>query len=397
MADSPSSISRAARVTLVMSALFGTTGMVMPYLARWLEVERGLVGAEIGLVLSLASLARIVTGPLLAFWADGVADRRLPMQVIAAGAVLSYAAFFFIARDLASLLFTGFVALTLMQGLVPFVEGALLRATEKGKFSYGVARGIGSLAFIFANIAGGAMIARFGLGAVAAWVISSLTLTALCAFVLKRDPAPLGAHARSWSERVDGAKALLSNRRYLILIFACGLIQSGHAFYYSFSTLVWRAQGVSPEMVGQLWAIGVLVEVAFLWSLPLLERRSTPEAFILFGAAAGLVRWFAMGFAPLGLGLWVLQGMHGFTFAAAHIGAMRLLYREAPESSAGLSQTLYSALSGGLLMGLATIFSGFLYDLAGADGYWVMALLSLAGGALALQLTSPPPRGRLNA
>src|SRR5690606_33678255 len=60
--------SRAARVTLVMSCLYTAAGVTLVFLPRWLEVERGLTGAEIGAVLSLAQLARIITGPAIAHW-----------------------------------------------------------------------------------------------------------------------------------------------------------------------------------------------------------------------------------------------------------------------------------------------------------------------------------------
>lgn len=393
MADTSILASRATRMTLVMCGLFATTGMVMPYLARWLEVERGLGGAEIGVVLSLASLTRVATGPLVAFWADGAADRRMPIRLLAIAAVVAYGAFFLIAHEFWSLLLTGFIALTLMQTLVPFVEAGVLRATAQGKISYGLARGVGSLAFIFANIAGGALIARFGLDAVFVWVICSLSLTSLAAWVgLKPDPAPLEATSRDAGARLGDAMELLRNRRFLILIFSCGLIQCAHAFYYGFSTLVWRAQGVSAETVGQLWAFGVLVEVAFLWSLPVLERFVSPAGLILVGSIAGLVRWIAMGFAPLGFVLWPLQALHGLTFAATHVGAMRLLFRDAPESTAGLAQTLYSSLSAGILLGGATLLSGVLYESLGAKGYWAMAVLSVAGGVFALALLSAPLR-----
>ena len=35
---------RVAPITLVMCCLFAANGAVMPYLGRWLEVERGLSG-----------------------------------------------------------------------------------------------------------------------------------------------------------------------------------------------------------------------------------------------------------------------------------------------------------------------------------------------------------------
>lgn len=379
----------AARVTMVMSALFGTTGVILVFLPRWLEVERHLSGAEIGVIISLAQFARIVTGPLIAYRADTSADRALPLKVIALAAVFAYAAFFLLAQGFWQLLLLGFVALTLTQSMTPLIEAATLRASAQGKISYGIARGIGSIAFIGANVLGGMVVARFGITAVVIWILCGLSITACTSwFGLQRDPPP----PRTTKSRSGGASELLRNRRFMTVIVACGLIQAAHGFYYSFSTIVWRGQGISPEMVGVLWAFGVAVEVAFLWSLPFFERRSTPEALILIGAGAGVARWFALGFAPLGWVLWPLQAMHAMSFAAAHVGAMRLLHREAPEHSAAMAQTLYAVMSGGLLMGASTLLSGHLYDLGGAIGYWAMAALAAAGGLLALQLLPPKTR-----
>jgi MFS transporter, PPP family, 3-phenylpropionic acid transporter len=375
-------------VTLVMSCLFCAYGMTLAFLPRWLEVERNLGGAAIGAILALAQFARIVTGPVVAFWADGAADRRMPIRLVLVAAVLAYAAFFFLAHDFWSLLAFGFVALSLTQALTPLVEVAALRATAEGRISYGVARGIGSICFIIANVAGGVLIARFGLGAVVVWTLTLLSLAALSAWAtLQADPPVTRVRGQA---RFDALRTLLRSRRFLILVAACGLIQSGHAFYYSFSVLVWRGQGIPAETVGVLWAFGVAVEVVFLWSLVSIERRITPEALILIGAGGGFLRWLALGFGPTGVVLWPLQALHALSFAAAHVGAMRLLYREAPESGAAMAQNIYAAFSAGLLMGAATLLSGVLYDAVGAGGYWAMAALAFCGGALALALVPTP-------
>jgi len=381
--------SRAARVTMVMSALFGTTGVILVFLPRWLEVERALSGAEIGAVLSLAQFARILTGPAIAYWADGASDRGTPLKYVSVAAVIAYAAFFFIAHGFWQLLVLGFIALSLTQALTPLIEAATLRATAQGKLSYGVARGIGSFAFIVANIAGGVLISGFGLGAVVIWVLSGLALVVATSWLgLKHDP-PL---VQTRAARLGAIGELLRNRRFVILIIACGLIQSAHGFYYGFSTIVWRGQGISPEMVGILWAFGVAIEIAFLFSLPFIERRVSSEALILMGAGGGIARWLAMGFAPLGFALWPLQALHALSFAAAHVGAMRLVHREAAEHSATMAQTLYAALSAGVLMGCSTLLSGYLYDHVGARGYWAMAALCVIGGGLAILLLQPRKR-----
>lgn len=384
-------MSRAARVTLVMSCLYTTAGIVLVFLPRWLEVARGLSGSEIGAVLSLAQLARIITGPAIAHWADGVADRRTPLRLISLAAIAAYALFFFVAQGFWQLLIFGFVALSLVSSMTPLIEAATLRATAAGRIPYGVARSIGSIAFMIANVLGGITVAQFGIGATIVWILGSLlSVIASSWLAMQADPPPAHiAQAKPGASRIRG---LLSSRRFVLVLISCGLIQCAHAFYYGFSTITWRGQDISAEIVGLLWAFGVAAEVIFLLSLPFIERRFSPAALILIGAAGGVVRWIAMGFAPTGWILWPLQAMHALSFAAAHIGAMRLLFRETPESSAATAQTLYAGTSSGVLMGVATLMSGRLHDLVGAQGYWAMAAIAFVGGLLALQLLKPASR-----
>jgi PPP family 3-phenylpropionic acid transporter len=378
------------RVTAAMCCFFGVYGVVLPYLAQWLELARGLDGAAIGAVLSISQIARIVTGPAIALWADRAPDRRAALRVLALGALAAHLLFFFWAKDFWALLITAFIALTMTQAATPFVEGAVLRVTQSGPVPYGIARGLGSISFIVANIAGGLLIARFGSGAVVAWVVVALTLYFVSVwFGLRPDPAPPRAHDEI--PQKQQVAVLLRQKRFWILIAAAGLIQCSHAYYYSFSNLTWISQGLSPQLVGLLWAAGVAVEVGFLFALPVIERRITPEAMILLGGIGGAIRWALMGLAPVGIVLWPLQALHGCSFAATHVGAMRLIMRETPERVHGLAQTIYSGVATGVLMGLMTLLSGWLYDEVGARGYWVMAALAASGFVFALGLTGEKP------
>src|SRR5262249_553273 len=155
-----------------------------------------------------------------------------------------------------------------------------------------------------ANIGGGFLVARFGLDAVVAWVIVALASVGISAWgALQPDPPLVAPQALGVGARLDGVRTLLRNRRFLILLVSGGLIQAGHGFYYGFSTLVWRAQGVSSQTIGVLWATGVGFEVAFLWNLRFFERRLSPQTLILIGAFGGAVRWALLGFGPIGIAL----------------------------------------------------------------------------------------------
>ncbi len=371
------------RLTLVMSCIFAGTGMALPFLARWLEEKHGLSGIEIAAVVSGAQLARFVVGPLIAAWADGFADRRTPLRVLSVAAVGLYAAFFY-AEGFWALLIMSFLAQTAGMAMTPLVEGAILRgAITHGGLSYGVSRGIGSLAFIVSNVIGGAMIARFGLDAVAVYVIASMAAAMLSTlFVLAPDRVETGEGGGGFRARLKEALGLFRNPAFAIPVAAASIIQCGHAFYYGFSTLVWVKQGFSDALIGWLWAFGAIIEVGLLWTLPRFERRFTPEALIALGGAAAVVRWAALAFMPPAELLWPLQALHALTFAATHVGALKLVQREAPVRIAGVAQTLYAALASGTLAGLAMLLAGALYDSVGALGYLAMAAFGAAGCAM---------------
>ena len=378
------------RLTLLMSCVFAGMGVSLPFMARWLEGVHHLSGVQIAVVVSSAQLARLFIGPLIASWADGFDDRRTPLRWLALLAVALYAVLFHV-QGFWALVVVSLLAQTAGQAITPLVEGAILRGALSGGMSFGFARGIGSVAFIISNVVGGAIIARFGLGAVAIWVMTSMTAAAVSAVVALKPDAIVHDEAPSgFRQRLKQALVLFRKPSFAIPVAAASLIQCAHAFYYGFSTLVWAKQGFSDGLIGWLWAFGTLIEVGLLWTLPRFEKRFNPETLIALGGAAAVIRWTAMAFLPPPLVLWPLQALHALTFAATHVGALKLVQREAPARVAGVAQTLYAALASGTLAGLAMLLAGALYDAGGAHGYLAMAALGALG--VVAMLFVPPVR-----
>ena len=106
----------------------------------------------------------------------------------------------------------------------------------------------------------------------------------------------------------------------------------------------------------------------------------------MLGGAAAVVRWTALAYSPPLWALFPLQALHTLSFAATFLASLQLVEKLSTPANASAAQTINSALSGGLLMGVATIGSGWLYDVVGAKGYLAMALMSALGLAGALRL-----------
>ena len=194
--------------------------------------------------------------------------------------------------------------------------------------------------------------------------------------------------------------ALFRSPLFLLFLLAASAVQASHAVYYAFGTIAWQRQGFSSETIGALWAFGVIVEIVlFAFSGNLIAK---------FGAAR-LLAIAALGRNdPLGCdGVRATASadgprakLHAFSFGAAHLAAIHFLTHAVPEDRAATAQGIYAAAVAGLAMGLATIASGPLYRVFGAESYAAMAaprsyfraLRRAAHAPLARRLGGAPPR-----
>ena len=201
------------------------------------------------------------------------------------------------------------------------------------------------------------------------------------------------AHARS-APASRASRALLRNRRFVILIVACGLIQSAHAFYYGFSTSSGAGRGFRRRSSACCGRSASPSKSHSSGCLPFIERRTTPEgAHPDRRAAAALCAGSPWALRPPASCCGRCRRCTLFSFAAAHVGAMRLLYRETPEHAAAMAQTLYAGLVRRPAHGrVDAAVRRSLRSRSARAGYWAMAALAAAGGALALLLLPPKPR-----
>jgi PPP family 3-phenylpropionic acid transporter len=366
------------RLGLFYSALFIGTGASSPYMPVWFA-ERGLTGAQIGLILSLPMLARAFTAPLLAIWADSFRLRRTALMVMALAVTVAYAA---MALPLGFVGWTvvWFAASSAFSTLSPLTDVIVLNRARTDGFNYGWPRGIGSVAFIVANIAVGALLTWNSPDLVLVWITAAVALSALAArFLLPPDPVHEGGQMVRASDRFAGLGELLRDPAFMTAALAAGLIQSAHAFYYSFSTLAWKQQGIPESLTGVLWGVGVAAEVAFLWFMEPWRRRIGPRHLLVIGGVAAVVRWTALAFSPPLWVVFLLQPLHVLSYAATFLASLQLIERLSTSRNASAAQAINSALSGGVLMGAATLASGPLFDRFGAEGYLLMSAMALAG------------------
>ena len=378
-------MSQPLRMGFYYGAIFVGTGVSSPYLPVWFA-HHGLSGAKIGLILSLPMMARVLTAPMLAVWADSFALRRTALVVMGVGVAGLYAAMA-LPWGFAWWAVVWFAASTMFSTLSPLADALVLRRAARDGFNFGWPRGIGSACFIVGNIGCGALLGWGSPEIVLVWMVTAAALAALGARVLlPPDPVHEDGHTAGVKDRLAGLGELLRDPVFMTAVLSAGLIQSAHAFYYGFSTLTWKQQGIATGLTGSLWATGVVAEIGFMWFLEPWRRRVGPRNLLVLGGAAAVVRWTALAFAPPLPLLFALQSLHALSYAATFLASVQLAERLSSPKNASAAQTLNSALSGGLISGLATVASGWLFDRYAAHGYLLMSAMCVAGVIGALRL-----------
>ncbi len=364
------------------SSKFVLLGIQLPFFSGWLALQ-GISAPDIGLITGAALVARLALGPVVAYWADGQSDERVPLRLVA----FAFAASAFaltIAPDKLLITAAAVIMLWSFGLLVPLTDSAVIRADRIGQANFGQARAIGSFAFLATTIAGGQALTRFGIESSVKIMAAAGAATLFIALALPRNSEPRAHKEKlSWRE----ARRLIAAPGFLIAVLASGLAQGAHAFYYAFSILEWTALGYSPGVIGLLWATGVTAEILLLTQMRALMRRIRPDTLMAIGAAGAALRWALTATEPPLLLLFAVQTMHALSFAATYMGAIEFIDRAVPKQLANTAMTLNSTAGVGAITGVATIAAGYVYAWQGAEAaYFLMSLMAAVACALALYL-----------
>jgi len=367
----------AGRLAAFYAALFVLMGVHLPFFPVWLKAK-GLDSGLIGLVLALPMVIRVVAVPL----ATRTADRReaLRAALMLAG-VATFAGYCVLALvpGTAALLVVFAMASFAFTPVMPLIDTYALRGLAAQGRAYGPVRLWGSVAFIAgtfgAGLASDAIPARDLI-----WLIVAASLgLALAALGL----APLPAPSRHAVAPQPGRRGLLRDPAFLAVVAAAALIQSSHAVYYGFSTLQWRAAGLSGTTIAALWALGVVAEIVLFALQGRLPRLFEPTVLLMAGALGGALRWAGMALDPPATVLPLLQLLHALSFGATHLGAIGFIARHAPPGQGATAQG-YLAIALGLAMAASMALAGWLYGMVGSAAYAAMALAAVIGGGCAL-------------
>lgn len=362
---------------------FALLGALVPYWGLFLQ-NRGFDATEIGELMAILMATKVVAPNLWGWLGDHLGHR---MRIVRLASLVSLLAF------LTMFWAESYWALALAITLYSFFWNASLPQFEVVTFIYLKERAAhyaririwGSIGFVVTVMLLGVLVDVQGpeivlpavlLVFVGIW-LSSLTVS---------DPDP--------EPHVADQPSLLSVlRRPTILAFfaAVFLMQVGHGPYYSFYSIHMQDYGYSKTLIGQLWALGVLAEVALFLVMHRMLERWGARRVLLVSLALGAVRWLVIGWLPEYWGaLLFAQLLHAATFGTFHASAIHLVHEYFRGRHKGRGQALYSSVSFGAGGAVGALASGYAWaGLGPAVTFTIAACASLLGAVIVWRFIAP--------
>ncbi|MCL7713619.1 MFS transporter [Stenotrophomonas mori] len=387
----------AARLSSFYFFYYAALGAFTPYWSLYLQ-SRGMGVAAISVMMSLWYATRVVAPST---WTSLAALSPQPIRWLRLGCLLTVASFsaFLLPQPHGMLYATMIVFCFFYNAVMPQFESITLTHLGDDSHRYGMIRVWGSLGFIVVVTLFGWVIERQGAGRLP-WLMLPLFLLMTAASFLNRYARHVGTRAA----HAEGFWTIVRRPPVLAFFIAAFLEQLSFGPYYTFFSLYMDQRGYSTSLLGLMWTVGVVFEVAVFFLIAGFFRRWDASWLLIIAMGSAALRWWTTALWPENLPVMlVAQATHCLGFAAFFASAMQLLARYFPGNLNGHGQGLFYGFSSGLGGVLGALIAGQLWRFGdGKVAFLVAGGFALTGALIAgywlppsrqLQRPARPPAG----
>ena len=361
------------RIVSLYFTIFILVSLNTVYLPVWLNEVINLNTQQIGLLIGAVGFLKIFSNFLIT---KNIKTFRAKRLVTALLTFFIFCSFIFIALqkniDVTLATFLSFFILLIFAPLLPIIENINISLNKSFFKYYGKLRISGSIAFCLGVFLVGFCLDEFGTNSFPKLYIFFSLFFLMSAFLIPNEEERQKVKYKS--NIID----LLKNKKFLLVIFGCGLVLASHAMYYSFSAIYWRNLEFNLFQIGFLWFWGVLAEIIFFLLIDKIKIRNIFFQAIIFVGIISSLRWIMTYFFTNFSLLVLIQSLHAFTFGLSHYLVIYYVHMNISENNKLLAISLYHALSSGTMMTILTIFAGFSFNNGtNGIGFLIMAIFCL--------------------
>jgi PPP family 3-phenylpropionic acid transporter len=352
---------------------FATVGVLIPYWGLYLK-DSGFNPVQIGELSAMLSGTRIIAPVLWGWIADRTGKNLRIIRIASFFTAILFAGFLYVH----GYFWFAWVTLTFSffwNAALPQFEAVTLYHLKTETHRYSRIRLWGSIGFIVAVLGVGRLLDDQPPDIIPATITALMTLIWLFSLITPIIQAPHHEAA------AVGIKQIMKRPELWAFLAVYMLLQFAHAPYYVFYSIYLKHHQYTASLTGFLWALAVFAEIIlFIYMLRILKRLSL-RVILLISILLSVVRWLMIAWCVDYFWLMLFaQLLHAATFAGAHVAAIHLVHLYFGDRHQGKGQALYTSLTFGLGGMLGSYFSGYYWDVFGAEFVYSVAaaLCSLA-------------------
>ena len=313
-------------------------------------LERGMSGAQIGVLAGLVPLVSWFSAP---FW-GGIADalqRHRAVLVLNLAGFTGSAVILMLADTFPELLFAVITYAFFVGPIVPLVDNAVMAILGDRKSNYGRVRLWGSVGWGVSSLFIGSLIDQSGLrlGFYAFMAIMLMNL-----IVSSKLPMEMGGETKP--SYFSGLGVLVRNGRFLLLLLASLVFGVTLGTLMSYQFLYMEELGASRSLMSWTLTANTISEIPFWFISAGLLRRFGTSKMIALALAFTALRNYAMGAIADPWLVVPISLLHGPSFAVLWAAGVADADQAA---AAGLGATA-QGLFAGMMFGLGSALGGFL-------------------------------------
>ena len=356
-AQGPGLARQAAPFAALSASYFAHIGFFNPYLPLWLK-HLGMPIVVISLLSAVQPSTRLFAPYVWGMLSDRTGDR---VRLLRWSAFVALLGLWWNGGPW----WTGLVLLlvfTHTSSMMSLTEAVMAHLVAGDWGRYGRIRLWGSAGFMVTVFVAGTWFERFGMGHFPGWAVVTLAVVLGCTLWLPdvREKAPAAGVGH---EPIGPVLRQPVVRWFFASLFFHVM---GHIAIYAFFSLYLDAHGYSKAIIGALWALSVVVEVAwFFWQGRIVHALTMPRWLVVCAATTAVRMAITSAFPGWLAALFVAQSLHALTFAAHHTACIAIVSRHFPGPLRGRGQALFTVIGYGLSGVIGVVMGGAIIERLG--------------------------------
>lgn len=381
------------RLTLKYSFIQGFYWMnfsaIMGFASLYL-LDGGFSNTEIGMIMAVAGIISAILQPFIAGYADRPSSPSLKNLILALIFIQLVLGLFMLFTFHRIFLLTGVLygcTITLLQLLTPFINALGMESINQGKLlNFGVARGMGSVAYALMSYLLGAVAEKAGAVSVpiSVSVISMALIAALLLFPFQKTITSNGQQKSA----VSGPLAFFKKyKRFGIVLIGCIFIYLSHVLLNSFTFQIVESKGGGSAEMGASMAIAALAELPTLFLFTFMLRKARCDFWFRICGIFFTVKALGTLLAP---NIPVFYGIQLFQMLGWGLIAVSSVYyvNSVMEEQDAIKGQAYITMTYTLGSVIGALMGGAMIDAAGVDAMLIFATASVALGMIILLLAT---------